>query len=136
MNASSGCTGLPLTKLDNASLYSCLEPYSSQVYGDTGEVLCILGDLKSVTGVIRRQVRDKDERLSCSLLVVVDGDLVCPDCWHVAFSFLNPSLERCSRWLVMRASRLCDERIRWPRTLMPFTPAPAGACIRGCCGLS
>src|SRR5712692_8471272 len=62
---------------------------AAQVYGDTGEVLGVLGDLKSVTGVISRQIRDKDERLSCSLLVVVDGDLVCPDFWHVAFSFLN-----------------------------------------------
>src|SRR6266568_247361 len=60
-----------------------------QVYGDTGEVFGVLGDLKSVTGVISRQIRDKDERLSCTLLVVVDGDLVCLDFWHGANSFLN-----------------------------------------------
>ncbi len=62
---------------------------ASQVHRDTGEVLGVLGDLKSVTGVISRQIRDKDERLSCSLLVIVDGDLVCSDFWHVAFPFLN-----------------------------------------------
>src|SRR2546428_7121983 len=67
---------------------------ASQVHGDTGEVLGILGDLKRITGVISRQIRDEDERLSCSLLVVVHGDLVDADFGHGAFSFLHPSLER------------------------------------------
>src|ERR1039457_4086709 len=60
-----------------------------QVHRDTGEVFGVLGDLKSVTGVISRQIWYKDKRLSCSLLVVVDGDLICPDFWHISFSFLN-----------------------------------------------
>src|SRR5436309_3185714 len=83
---------------------------ASQVHGETGEVLGVLGDLKSITGVISRQIRDQDERLSCSLLVVVDGDLVYLDFWHAAFSFLNQlSLKRvCLRCLVKRAARLFD----------------------------
>src|SRR6266581_2866167 len=62
---------------------------ASQVHGETSEVLGVLGDLKSVTGVISRQIRDQDERLSCSLLVVVESDPVCLDFWHVAFPSLN-----------------------------------------------
>src|SRR6266566_764258 len=67
---------------------------ASQVHGDTGEVSGVFGDLKSVAGVISRQIRDKDKWLSCSLLIVVDGDPVCLDFWHVALSFLNSSLEK------------------------------------------
>src|SRR5260370_22592864 len=79
--------GKELSRVDPLGLVAFT--LASQVHGDTGEVLGVLGDLKSVTGVISRQIRDKDDRLSCSLLVVADGALVCSDFWHVAFPFLN-----------------------------------------------
>src|SRR5713101_6958025 len=66
---------------------------ASQVHRDTGEVLGVLGDLKSVTGVISRQIRDKDERLSCSLLVIVDVISFARTFGMLPSPFLTISLE-------------------------------------------
>src|SRR6266498_168426 len=59
-----------------------------EVQRDTCEVLGVVGDLKSVTSVISGQVRDQDERLSCSLLVVVHGYIAHLDFRHLVVSFL------------------------------------------------
>src|SRR6266540_2226628 len=56
-----------------------------EVQRDTCEVLGVVGDLKSVTS---GQVRDQDERLSCSLLVVVHGYIAHLDFRHLVVSFL------------------------------------------------
>ena len=68
---------------------SFTSPIFEALLDHVSEFFGVLGDLKSITGVISRQIRDQDERLSCSLLVVVDGDLVYLDFWRAAFSFLN-----------------------------------------------
>jgi hypothetical protein len=54
----------------------------SQVKRDAGEVLGVFCHLECVAGVVRAQVRDQDERLTTSLLVVVDRDVVGFDPGH------------------------------------------------------
>jgi hypothetical protein len=55
---------------------------TSQVAGDTGEVLEVLGNLEGIAGVISGQVGNQDQRLSDSLLIVVHGDTVRFDPGH------------------------------------------------------
>src|ERR1700722_10202539 len=50
--------------------------------GDAGEVLSIVGDLKSITGLISGQIGNENKRLSRALLLVVDGDAVGLDFRH------------------------------------------------------
>src|SRR5688572_6919651 len=59
----------------------------TKVERDTGELLRVLRHLKRVTGVIGSEVGNENERLSRSLLVVVDGDAVGANSGHESLSF-------------------------------------------------
>ena len=58
----------------------------AQVDGETGEVFRVLSNLESITGMVSGEIRNQDQRLSRSLLVIVDGDVVAFDFRHRGIS--------------------------------------------------
>src|SRR6266849_4491553 len=59
----------------------------SEVERDAGKVLGILCYLEGITGVIGGQIRNENQRLSASLLVIVYRDVVGFDLRHGSLSF-------------------------------------------------
>src|SRR6185312_7212008 len=59
----------------------------AEVERDAGKVLGVFRHLKGVTGMVGAQIRNKQERLSASLLLIVDGEVVGFDLRHGNFSF-------------------------------------------------
>ena len=51
-------------------------------------MLGILRDLKGVAGIVRRQIRNEDERLSRALLVIIHGHVVDLDLRHLFASLV------------------------------------------------
>src|SRR5947209_20262816 len=49
---------------------------SAEVERDAGEVLGVIGDLKGIASMVRGQVRNENQWLPGSLLVVIHGDVV------------------------------------------------------------
>src|ERR1700675_1766320 len=59
----------------------------AKVERDAGKVLGVLGHLKGVTGVIGGQVRNENQGLAGSLLLIVYGDAVRSDLRHRSSSW-------------------------------------------------
>src|SRR5713101_8336507 len=77
----------------------------SEVERDAGKVLGVLCHLEGVTGVIGGQIRNENEGLSGSLLVIVHRDVVGFDLRHGSLSFRMCSVSpyapvMASRWKV------------------------------------
>src|SRR6266566_2722843 len=72
-------------------------PSPSEVQRYAGEMLGIFRHLKSVTGVIGGQEGDENQRIACSLLLVVHRDVICFDLRHGILLF-NASLALVIGW--------------------------------------
>ena len=57
---------------------------SARVERDAGEVLGIVRDLKGVAGVVGGKIGNENERLACSLSLVIDRDAVRVHFRHVS----------------------------------------------------
>src|SRR5207248_5662098 len=86
-----------------------------EVERDAGEVFGILGNLEGVAGVICSKVGNENQRLTTSLLIVVDGEVVGFDLRHETLLIgRNLAAKEPAGSNIVSGSRVsCTHRTEW-----------------------
>src|SRR5215469_8839971 len=84
---------------------------------DTGKILGVVGHLEGITGIVRRQVGNEDERFSCSFLLIMHSQVVYTYTRHLVSSSRVQALE--SREHLVVVARTIEATPVWHKWSQP-----------------